>query len=171
MVRYASRAPSIDHQWATYVRSTSSVWKRKSILWTLLSSSGETGTHPTFVGPVGQPVHYMPFLVSAGQTQSFAGHAWHVVDISVEHIRLERTEETRRVAGFISGCWTSDSIQEGINHRPAYLHKREPIHSICGCAAEEPSKEVKTQRRCLRTGLDDLTGGKPVVFLVLVDYQ
>lgn len=40
MVRYASRAPSIDHQWATYVKSTSSVFKRSCKV--LLSNSKHT---------------------------------------------------------------------------------------------------------------------------------
>lgn len=60
-------------------------------------------THPTFVGPVGEPVHYVALLIGAGQTQRFAGGARHVVDIAVEDVRLERTEETGRVAGVISG--------------------------------------------------------------------
>lgn len=158
MVRYASRAPSMDHQWATYVRSTSSVseenqhhqYRRPPLRPEpfLVKPEGI----PTFISPVGEPVHDTSLLISTGQAQRSAGHALHVVDISVEHVRLE---ETRRVAGFISGCGTSGIIPERINHRPAHSHGREPIPPFfpSGCAAEQHRHSsitaAKTQRRRL----------------------
>lgn len=100
MVRYASRAPSIDHQWATYVKSTSSVLKDRVSCYCLSKSiylilivvvvnlSSEAGIHPTFISPVREPVHHMLLLISGCETQRFAGHTRLVVDISVEHIGL-----------------------------------------------------------------------------------
>lgn len=100
MVRYASRAPSIDHQWATYVKSTSSVLKDRVSCYCLSKSmypilivvvvnlSSEAGIHPTFISPVREPVHHMLLLISGCETQRFAGHTRLVVDISVEHVGL-----------------------------------------------------------------------------------
>lgn len=99
MVRYASRAPSRDHQWATYAKSTSSVLKERvrrqchsqSLhleLHLVFLGLGGAGMRPTLIGPVGEPVHHMLLLISGRQTQGFAGHARLVVDISVEHIGL-----------------------------------------------------------------------------------
>lgn len=108
MVRYASRAPSIDHQWATYVKSTSSVLKDRVSCYCLSKSiylmlivvvvnlvlqfftlwSSEAGIHPTFISPVREPVHHMLLLISGCETQRFAGHTRLVVDISVKHIGL-----------------------------------------------------------------------------------
>lgn len=102
----------------------------------------EGAERPTFVSPVGEPVHHVWFLISVGQTQSFAAYARHVVDISAEHVRLERAEDTRRVAGFSSGCSPSDISQQGINHQPAHLHGREPIHANFKqtCCREAPAR-------------------------------
>lgn len=122
---------------------------------------------PTFISPVGEPVHDTSLLISTGQAQRFAGHALHVVDISVEHVRLE---ETRRVAGFISGCGTSGIIPERINHRPAHSHKREPSRPFfpgrlwCRAAPSQQHRHSsKNSEKTLRTGRDALTGRKPLL--------
>ncbi|TNN57219.1 hypothetical protein EYF80_032553 [Liparis tanakae] len=64
MLRYASRAPSTDHQWAT------------------------AGIHPTFISPVREPVDHVLLPAGGREAQSAAAHTRLVVDVPVTHVGL-----------------------------------------------------------------------------------
>lgn len=109
MVRYASRAPSVDHQWASYVSRISSVSKAAAVVITLVFVgfhslvSMETDSRLTFIGPIGEAIRHMLLLIGAGEAQRFAGHARLVEDISVEHVGLARAAETDGANFIITG--------------------------------------------------------------------
>lgn len=104
MLRYASRAPSIDHQWATYDKSTSSVLKdifninmHNSFLCDYVFAAFaacRAGIHPTLISPIRETIHHILLLVSGCESQRFARHCWLVVDISVKHIDLAGAAQT-----------------------------------------------------------------------------
>lgn len=113
--------------------------------------SGESRTHPTFVGPVGEPVHHVPLLLSVGEAQRFGARARHVVDISVEHKRLERTKDTRRASSLAAARRTS-SNQELISGQHIYTSGSQFILFPSGCAAEENQRSRKGSEKMGGTG-------------------
>lgn len=101
MLRYASLAPSVDHQWATYVMSTSSVREENEHVhhvsqWMMIlfSSLVGTGTNTTFIGPIRDSVGHVRLLVGGCEAQRSTAGARLVVEISVRHEGLESAADT-----------------------------------------------------------------------------
>lgn len=158
MVRYASRAPSVDHQWASYVNSISSVLKdcacyclpERPPTWPSLWSSD------WFCGfsQCGLYGNWHPSYLHRSNRRGHSPHAaadrrWWGATVCWPHSACSKyLRRTRRpgkssgdrrcqfiitgssVAGFVSGSTNraQDATQDWANRRPARMHEREPMH-------------------------------------------